>query len=198
MTPSPLPVATAAAGGVPDWVPIAALVISLLAFIASGLNSWVNLRNRADKNSVWLTLVKSTKTEPYSVIGVTGSRTVYRRRTRWTLHNAGEGTISAPSLTLTLNSGDAYAFTADQPLLGKSMIEVVPVDDLPTGDGDEIRMDLVGATAEASWRAPNGKGRTEPVMVTLSWTRSSASGPGAPLQRGRELATPLDKKWLVQ
>jgi len=167
MTPSPMPVAPVVTGGVPDWVPIAALVISLLALFASGVNSWVNFRNRADKNSVWLTLVKTTKTEEVRVIN---GGTIHLPRTRWTLHNAGEGTISAPNLTLTLRDGVAYAFTADQPLLGKSTVEVVPVGDLPSGAGEDIRMDLVGASAEATWAAPNGKTRTVPVTVTLSWT----------------------------
>jgi hypothetical protein len=167
MTPSPVPVAPAVTGGVPDWVPIAALVISLLAFFASGVNSWVNLRNRADKNSVWLTLVKTTK---FTSMPIANGQNIETWRTTWTLHNAGEGTLSAPTLTLTLKSGETYAFTADQPLLGKSTIEVVPVGDLPSGDGEDVRVDLIGATAEATWRAPNGKLRTDPVTVTLSWT----------------------------
>lgn len=154
MTPSLVP----AAGGVPDWVPIAALAISLLAFGAAVVNTWVNLRSWKDKRSVHLTLIRSA--EPAELLR---GMKVASDAAKWTLFNAGEGSLVSPTVNLHLTTGRANYVDFEGPLHGKSSLDGRYRFEIFSGDS--LKADLYGATGDAEWVDSRGKRRTASVVI---------------------------------
>lgn len=140
-----------------DWLPITAFVVSLLALSLSGINSWVNYRNRADNQSVWLTLIRGTG----SVVIGDGRHSI--KITSWTLRNAGEASVMAPKVTLTLRDGRECEFTTSELVAGKSTCAI----DMSSErlDLDKGGSGLEGAAAVAQWVGANGKTRRSRVTV---------------------------------
>ncbi|NUJ88244.1 hypothetical protein HOW07_09505 [Plantibacter sp. MCCC 1A11337] len=156
MTPSPMP--AAAVGGVPDWVPIAALAISLLAFGAAVVNTWVNLRSWRDKRSVHLTLIRSA--EPAELFR---GMKVASDAAKWTLFNAGEGSLVSPTVKLHLTTGLPNYVDFEGPLHGKSSLDGRYRFEMFCGDS--LEADLYGAKGEAEWVDSRGKRRTARVVI---------------------------------
>lgn len=159
-----------------DWLPITAFVISLLALGLSAVNSWVNYRNRADKQTVWLTLTRAADRREENFGTFLHSYDVEV----WTLSNGGEGTVMASDVVLTLADGQTYEFRTVDRLSSNESVLATPVSSLPkegqgaeSGGSPRSLVDLDGATAHARWRGPNGKWRTSPVTVLEAWVEPS-------------------------
>ncbi|MBF4511328.1 hypothetical protein ITJ66_02420 [Plantibacter sp. VKM Ac-2885] len=156
MTPSPLPVAVPV-GGVPEWVPIAALIVSVFALLFTGVTSVVAYRNRADAKTVVMSLVRSKRK-----VSTTHMQNTYSGHVvEWTLYNGGNATVMLPVVIVTGGAKKIGAeFLGQGPLVGGGslVVQYAGTDKLL----DE--RDWSGCTAIVSW-TDRGRRRYQRVQL---------------------------------
>lgn len=156
MTPSPAPIATAVSSGVPEWVPIAALIVSAFALLFTGVTAVVAYRNRADAKTVVMSLVRSKRKVSTTIL-----QNAYPGHiVEWTLYNGGNATVMLPVVIVTGGPKKIGAeFLGQGPLVGGGSLVVQHA-----GTGKLLdETDWSGCTAAVTW-TDRGRRRHQQVQ----------------------------------
>jgi len=142
-----------------------ALVISVVALLIGLVNAWVNWRNRADKRNVSFVLVGTTK------MVKTPSGQWRDGYPRWTLMNAGEGSVTNPEVVV---APDAYGhearFTSAGLLPGNGSLQLLPLGDYPMPNWHEDgEYYWLGRRARVEYTDARGKKRTAVASVAQTY-----------------------------
>lgn len=144
----------------PDPLAVAALVVSVLALLATGINSLVNWRNRADANRHDFVLVGAMERVPWS------TEPPFELTRVWKLFSASGRTITNPQIEVT---GDepwpTMHFVGSGILAPNAMLQVVPVGDYPAPDPVFWRDRAV----TVKWQGSGGRTREARASISYSY-----------------------------